>query len=396
MIAKSTRIAASLARNCWRGENELIEEGSLIGGYQIQDRIGQGASAIVYRGVHLKLGRPVALKFLPLLHQELARSRFLREAKALRRMNHPNVVQVLDTGEAEGMPYMVFDYIPGGSLADRMAVEALPVGESLGLLDGIAKGLDYAHGRGIVHRDVKPANVLLDTNGVPVIADFGLVRLLEQPSATATGMFAGTPAYMSPEQAEGQEIGPASDQYSLAAMAYELLTGQVPFPGDTVSEVLTALLTRPPVAPSTVRTGLSARVDSVLLKGLSKRPEQRWPSCQDLVDELLEAMVANLPAGPVGAEAGSPIPTAATPRRPGVLDPRVAALALEPMEPYLTIVMPYANLRRPGRLRRRLLALVAAALLLGSLTIGLVWSGSAGSMLAWSHPAAGAALGANR
>jgi len=374
----------------------LITEGSVIGGYQIQDRIGQGASAIVYRGVHLKLGRPVALKFLPLLHQELARSRFLREAKALRRMNHPNVVQVLDTGEAEGMPYMVFDYVAGGSLADRMAVEFLPVGEALSLLDGIAKGLDYAHRQGIVHRDVKPANVLLDTNGVPVIADFGLVRLLEQPSATAVGMFAGTPAYMSPEQAEGQAIGPASDQYSLAAMAYELLTGQVPFPGDTVSEVLTALLTRPPVAPSTVRTGLSLQVDAVLLKGLSKQPEQRWPSCQDLVDELLEAMVANLPTGPVAPQAAPPPPAAAPARQPGTLDPRIAALAVEPMEPYLTIVMPYANLRRPGRLRRRLLTLVAAALLLGSLTVGLVWSGSLTEMLAWSHPAASAAIGAIR
>ncbi|HVD02087.1 MAG TPA: serine/threonine-protein kinase [Candidatus Dormibacteraeota bacterium] len=378
----------------------MIREGSVIGDYQVQARIGQGASAIVHRGVHTGLGRQVALKFLPLLHQDVERARFLREAKALRRMNHPNVVQVLDTGEAEGMPFMVFDYVPGGSLADHMADGPIPLGDALRLLDGIAKGLDYAHGCGIIHRDVKPANVLLDTAGVPVIADFGLARLLEQPSATATGMFAGTPAYMSPEQAEGQAITPASDQYSLAAMAYELLTGQVPFPGDTVSEVLTALLTRPPAAPSTVRTGLSPKIDATLLRGLSKRPEQRWPSCQALVDALLAAIISTLSSEPVALPAISSSPVAPSHGlRPGTLDPqaRIAALKLEPSEPYLTLVVPYTNVRRPRRLRRRLATLVATALLLGSVTVGALWMGGVSDVLAWSHPtSAPAAASVNR
>jgi eukaryotic-like serine/threonine-protein kinase len=354
----------------------LIAERSVIGSYQVQARIGQGASAIVYRAVHVKLGRQVALKFLPLLHEELARTRFQREAKALRRMDHPNVVKVLDTGEAEGMPYMVFDFVPGGSLAERMENGPLSPGEALGLLDGIAKGLDYAHGRGIVHRDVKPANVLLDTAGVPVIADFGLVRLLEQPTATATGLFAGTPAYMSPEQAEGQAIGAASDQYSLAAMAYELLTGQVPFPGDTVSEVLTALLTRPPAAPSTVRTGLSVQVDAVLLKGLSKRPEQRWSSCQELVDELLEAMLTNLGGAGAGHGLGAPRRS----NRP--VDPRVAALPLELNETYMTIVVPYAQVSMKRRLQRRILTAVAAVIVIGSVAVVAAWSAGLLTMLA--------------
>ena len=189
---------------------------------------------------------------------------------------------MLDTGEYEGTPFMVFDFIPAGSLADQMALQPLTSAEAMAILNGIAKGLDHAHKHGIIHRDVKPANVLLNTSGAPVIADFGLARLLEQPSATATGMFAGTPAYMSPEQAEGGEVGPRADQYSLAALAYELLAGQVPFPGDTVSEVLTALLTREPVPPSTIRPGLSAGVDKAILRGLSKKPENRWPTCQAL------------------------------------------------------------------------------------------------------------------
>ena len=340
----------------------MINEGIEIGEYGVQERIGHGASAIVYRGVHRTLGREVVLKFLPAISDDVTRSRFFREAAALRRMSHPNIVTVLDTGEAEGMPYMVFDYIAGGSLAERMEAGPLSVRDALIVLDGVAKGLDHAHRRSIVHRDVKPANVLMDPGGTPVIADFGLVRMLEQPTMTAVGMFAGTPAYMSPEQAEGREIGPASDQYSLAAMAYELLTGQVPFPGDTVSEVLTALLTRPPAAPSTVRTGLSAEVDAVLLRGLAKKPADRWPSCQAFVDAILGAMVAALPnasEAPLPASASSP--AAATPAPHAV-----PAITLQPAETYLTLVVPMGKVRKPRQARRRLVAMVAATLSLGA------------------------------
>jgi serine/threonine-protein kinase len=286
---------------------------------------------------------------------------------------------------------MVFDFIGGGSLADRMLGEPLTLGESLGFLNGIGRGLDYAHGRGIIHRDVKPANVLLNSIGQPVIADFGLVRMLEQPSATATGMFAGTPAYMSPEQAEGLEVGPASDQYSLAAMAYQLVTGQVPFPGDTVSEVLTALLTREPALPSAVRSGLSAGVDAAIMRGLSKRPEDRWPTCQALVDAVLAAMVAALPAGPAAAlpEVAPESATTAVTIASRALDPRISALTVVSSDPYLTIVMPYSQVRPRRKGRRRLLAaMAAAAVLAGSLAAGAAWSGTSLPALAWYHAAA--------
>jgi serine/threonine-protein kinase len=357
----------------------MIEEGTVIGPYLVQDRIGQGASAIVHRGWHDDLQRTVAMKFLPLLHQPLAKSRFVREARALRRLDHPNIVEVLDTGEYEGTPFMVFDFIPAGSLADQMALQPLTSAEAMAILNGIAKGLDHAHKHGIIHRDVKPANVLLNSAGAPVIADFGLARLLEQPSATATGMFAGTPAYMSPEQAEGGEIGPRADQYSLAALAYELLTGQVPFPGDTVSEVLTALLTRQPVAPSSIRHGLSAGVDRAILRGLSKKPEDRWPTCQALIDSILGAMVGSTPA-PYVVSNGT--------------DPRIRALNIGPSEPYLTIVMPYSQALPRKKARRRLLAAVAAAVVLGTVAVGAAWSGTSLSDLTGGHPAAAAGAGA--
>ena len=376
----------------------MIDEGTVIGPYLVQDRIGQGASAIVHRGWHEALQRTVAMKFLPMLHQPLAKSRFLREARALRRLDHPNIVEVLDTGEHEGTPFMVFDFIPAGSLADQMAVEPLSSSEALAILNGVAKGLDHAHRKGIIHRDVKPANVLLNSSGAPVIADFGLARLLEQPSATATGLFAGTPAYMSPEQAEGGEVGPRADQYSLAAMAYELLAGQVPFPGDTVSEVLTALLTRKPAPPSTIRHGLSVGVDVAILRGLSKKPEDRWPTCQALVDAILTAMVASMPAPMVrkpyvpGAAAVLETPRVAS----AGIDPRIAALNIGPSEPYLTIVMPYSQAlpKRTKNRRRLLVAAAAAALLLGSLVTAATWSGTPLGELGGSHPAAASGAGA--
>jgi serine/threonine-protein kinase len=381
----------------------LIQEGIMVGGYELQQRIGLGASAQVHRGRHLELQRDVAIKFLPTLHNPMARSRFLREAKALRRLDHPSIVQVLDTGEFEGTPYMVFDFIPGGSLGERMAAKPLTPAEALAILDGIAKGLDYAHGKGIIHRDVKPSNVLLTAAGKPVIADFGLVRLMEQPSATSVGMFAGTPAYMSPEQAEGTEVSAASDQYSLAAMAYEMLAGQVPFPGDTVSEVLTALLTRPPALPSTVRPGISPEVDAALMRGLAKHPEDRYPSCQALVDAILTGFMASLhslgnlqalkpdPAYAAtiasGATPDTPLPTmvpagpapvaVATPPRPVVSDPRLAGLEFAASEPNLTIVVPRNQMpvRRPLRRRLLLIATGVVVVLLAVFAIGAAWSG---------------------
>jgi len=334
------------------------------------------------------------MKFLPNIHEATAKARFVRESRALRRLDHPNIVQVLDTGEHEGTPYIVFDFIAGGSLGDRIAQEPLTDGEALAVLDGIAKGLDFAHRQNIVHRDVKPANVLLDMTGSPVIVDFGLARLMEQPSATATGLFAGTPAYMSPEQAEGNAIGPAADQYSLSALAYELMTGQVPFPGDTVSEVLVALLTRAPEAPSVLRPGLARAVDEALLRGLDKDPANRWPSCQALTDAILTAMYSSAPAPRVAVVAAAAAKAETLVMAPPnkkvtairTVDPRIAALNIQPSEPYLTITMPRPELLAAivTKKRRGVVTLVAAAIAVLGLAAGVAYSTNA-----FGAPAAG-------
>jgi len=159
-------------------------------------------------------------------------ARFRHEAQAIAQMRHSNIVNVYDFGEFEGTPYMIVEYVPGGSLANRLSQGPVTHAAALKYLRGIAAGLDYAHGLGIVHRDVKPANVLLEKDDTPVLADFGLAKVLQGSSLKSmTGVTTGTPAYMAPEQVMGHQVGPSADRYSLATIAYELLAGVVTVPG---------------------------------------------------------------------------------------------------------------------------------------------------------------------
>src|SRR6202022_768008 len=177
------------------------------------------------------------------------------------------------------------------SLVCRRAKGPLDVAPTLKYLRGIAAGLDYAHGRGIVHRDIKPANVLLESDDSPVIADFGLAKLLQGSSLKSiTGVTTGTPAYMAPAQGTGSQIGPAADRYSLATMAYEMLTGVIPFDGEGLMEILYAQVHREPPPPSQRNNKLNPKVDAVILRGLAKDPAARWPSCTAFVNALSAAV----------------------------------------------------------------------------------------------------------
>src|SRR5438876_4180689 len=236
---------------------------------------------LVYRAYHAQLERTGAVKVMQAMTPDPDTvARFRHEAQAIAKLRHPNIVDVYDFGEFQGTPYMIVEYIPGGSLAAKMNHGRPDQHSALRYLRGIAAGLDYAHGHGVVHRDVKPANVLLTADDTPVLADFGLAKLLQGSSLKSmTGVTTGTPAYMAPEQVTGSQVGPAADRYSLATMAYEMLTGAFPFQDDSVLEMLYAHVHRDPVPPRSRRPELPSGVDAVILRGLARDAGARWESC---------------------------------------------------------------------------------------------------------------------
>src|SRR5881392_4018925 len=222
----------------------------LIGGrYKLEGPLGRGGMSEVHAAEDLELGRRVALK---LLAPDADRARFEREARAVASLAHPNVMQLYDYGESEERPYMVLEYVPGGTLEDRLRdAERLQDDEISQIAVGVASGLAHAHARGVVHRDLKPANVLFDEEGRPKLADFGIARLaVGEGTLTEAGTVLGTAAYISPEQAAGEPASPASDVYSFGVILYRLLTGRLPFESNDPMELV--LLHRdtapPPVA----------------------------------------------------------------------------------------------------------------------------------------------------
>lgn len=226
--------------------------GQMVGQYRIDELLGRGGMGVVYRGHHAALDRTVAIKLMSALAAEPSEGeRFLREARAVSRLRHANVLAVFDYGEEGGVPYMVTEFIAGGSLEDRLRGEGLTRSQTLGILRGLAAGVDYAHQAGILHRDIKPANVLLGDHGAPILADFGLAKSLGTLSPkTQSNVITGTVAYMAPEQAGGGIVGPATDVYSFAIVAFELLTGELPFQGDNLLEILMAQVRNEPPAPA--------------------------------------------------------------------------------------------------------------------------------------------------
>ncbi len=349
-----------------------IQPGTTLGPYEVQDFIGQGAMGLVYKSYHAQLERTGAVKVLQAIAPDLdSTARFRREAQAIAQMRHPNILNVYDFGEYEGTPYMIVEFVPGGSLAQRMRKAPVDQGTALKYLRGIATALDHAHALGIVHRDVKPANVLLGSDDTPILADFGLAKLLQSSSVKSmSGVTTGTPAYMAPEQVTGSQVGPPADRYSLATVAYELLTGVIPFDGEGVLELLYAHVHRDPPAPSSRKPDLGPRVDAVVLRGLAKDPAARWESCQAFVDALAVALAK---AAPTAVEK-----TLVMERRPSVGMPppapaaavaglAVAAAVSEPdvaMAPPAVTRAPTAAATRRSHKRRNAILAAAALLLL--------------------------------
>ena len=258
--------------------------------YYLHTVLGSGLYATVYRAARAGSEGEFVVKVFP---GDLSPDRFFvprlkREVLDLSRFEHPGIVPVLAAGEAEGRPYVVMPLLPGGSLRDR-AREGVPALVAMDWLEALAAALDYAHGEGIVHRDVKPANVLFDKNGRLFLADFGLAREQGSAGLTVAGTVLGTPVYMSPEQVKGEPAGPRSDQYALGVLAYYLLAGTPPFEANSVFVVMEKTLREEPALPSDINPGLHRSADYVLLKVLEKRPEDRFESCREFVEALQRA-----------------------------------------------------------------------------------------------------------
>jgi serine/threonine-protein kinase len=284
-----------------------------LGRFQIVSPLGQGGMATVYKAFQPALDRYVALKLLRagIVDEPEQRERFEREAKAIARLRHPSIVQVFDFDTVEGQSFLVMEFIDGGTLKNRMtelssAGKRLPRGDVGRIVGEIADALDTAHHLGIVHRDVKPSNVLMSRSGRAIMADFGIARILASSGQTQTGVGVGTPEYMSPEQGEGLPVDQQSDIYSLGVMAYELLTGRVPFRADTPLAVVLAHVRDPLPLPSTIDPTIGEDVERVLLKAMAKTPSERYATAGDFAQALSTALSAGPATGSVAIAAAAP------------------------------------------------------------------------------------------
>ena len=260
----------------------------IVGRYELEKLVGSGGMSNVFRAHDRLLERTVALK---ILHEQYTRDddyveRFRREARAVAQLAHPNIVTVIDRGEQDGRQYIVFEFIEGENLKELVAHGPLSVHEAVGLALQVARALSFAHERGLVHRDVKPQNVLLNEDGQAKVTDFGIARSLDVHGVTQTGTVLGTSDYIAPEQARGQKVNPKTDIYSLGAVLYELLTGDVPFAGDNFVAVAMRHVNEP--APSVLehRPDCPLRLDLAIQRAMAKDPADRFESMDDFVIEL--------------------------------------------------------------------------------------------------------------
>ena len=261
--------------------------------YAVQDLVAHGGMGDVFRAADERLGRTVAIKVLAerYARQDEFRKRFLREARTAATLTgEPNVVAIYDVGETtDGLPFIVMEYVPDGTVADRLATGPVPPDLAMRWLGQAAAALDAAHARGIVHRDVKPANLLISSDGNLCFSDFGIARAAGDDTLTAAGTVLGSTGYMAPEQARGESTTPATDRYALACVAFELLTGRRPFARETVAAEAAAHAYEPP-PPVGDLAALPAALDDVFACGLAKRPSDRPPTCAALVADLREAL----------------------------------------------------------------------------------------------------------
>jgi len=274
-----------------------------IGKYEIQGELGQGAMGVVYKGYDRAIARSVAIKTitkasLPAEELRHVLNRFRHEAQAVGRINHPRIVQIYDYGEDDEIAYIVMELVNGKTLAQHLAQEVhYDVREAGEIIRQVLDGIGYAHAQGVVHRDMKPSNILINSDGRIKISDFGIAHI-EASELTQVGDVLGTPHYMAPEQFLGGEIDTLADLYSVGVIAYELLTGRKPFLGNTAT-VMQLVMNQPPPDPSQINPKLSPLISRVLQRALAKKREERYQTAREFADALREAIVSSLNLGTV-------------------------------------------------------------------------------------------------
>jgi len=283
-------------------------EKRMLGRYEILAELGKGAMGVVYRAIDPLLSREVAIKTVNMSSdpQEMAEyeARFYQEAKAAGGLNHPNIVTIYDIGKSSNVAYMAMELLDGVELRALMKPgEPIAHARAVELAAQVADGLAYAHQHGVVHRDVKPANIMILSSGMAKIMDFGIARMRTAEVRTQTGVVLGSPRYMSPEQVSGRRAEPRSDIFSLGVILYEMLTGKPAFTGDDVTSVMFQILNVAPPAPSTLVPGLPEMLDFIVAKALAKTPDDRYQDAAEFSRDLRSAKAAPAGAGPAIARA---------------------------------------------------------------------------------------------
>ncbi len=267
-----------------------------IGRYKIVRELGRGAMGVVYHAIDPNIGRPVAIKTIDLggarksEEQERLRERLFREARSAGILSHPGIVTIYDVEQQDAIAYIAMEFVDGVTL-DHLISESEPIAPErlFGILGQTAAALDYAHGKGIVHRDIKPANIMIARDGAAKVTDFGIAKITASEQFTMTGSIVGTPHYMSPEQVQGQPVDGRSDQFSLAVIAFEMLTGEKPYTGEHLTTVVYKIVAEEPLPPQRLNPSLGAEIGAVIRRGLAKKPDARYRSCTEFAAALERA-----------------------------------------------------------------------------------------------------------
>src|SRR6266540_6087406 len=298
--------------------------GRNFGPYRILEQVGAGGMATVYKAYHAAMDRYVAVKVLP---QHLARdpnfrARFQCEARTIARLEHRYILPVYDVGEDEGIAYLVMRYTDSGDLADLIAKRSLTIARAAWLISHVAEALAYAHRRGVIHRDVKPANVLLSHEGDPLLTDFGIAKIYEETlQLTSEGTMIGTPAYMAPEQLQGQPVDARTDIYALGVVLYQALTGECPFMADTPLALALMHIHNPLRPPRQLNPNIPESLERIMLRALAKSPADRFQTADEMAEALHNALadvsrptaVVAAPAAPTPPIQPPPTPAPAAP-----------------------------------------------------------------------------------